>query len=117
MRTSSRPSRVAQRQSSPMPARCARPDRDSLSTSSCMTRSSRESPSGPGACAWATSFDPESQMGPVISDEHRTTVMGYIESGVADGATLMAGDEPGFFVQPTVLSDARPDMRAPPQPR
>lgn len=61
------------------------------------------------------SFDPRSEMGPVISGHQRDTILGYIESGVSDGATLLAGGEgfgPGFFVQPTVLGDARPDMRA-----
>ena len=61
------------------------------------------------------SFDPRSEMGPVISGDQRDTILGYIESGVSDGATLLAGGEgfgPGFFVQPTVLGDARPDMRA-----
>ncbi|MER6976974.1 aldehyde dehydrogenase family protein [Streptomyces carpinensis] len=61
------------------------------------------------------SFDPRSEMGPVISDEQRQTILGYVESGVSEGATLLAGGEgfgPGFFVQPTVLGDARPDMRA-----
>jgi phenylacetaldehyde dehydrogenase len=61
------------------------------------------------------SFDPRSQMGPVISAEQRKTVLGYIESGLTEGATLLAGghhDDPGFFVAPTVLGDARPDMRA-----
>jgi phenylacetaldehyde dehydrogenase len=61
------------------------------------------------------SFDPRTQMGPVISAEQRDTVMTYIESGVSEGATLLAGGHtagPGFFVEPTVLGDARPDMRA-----
>jgi phenylacetaldehyde dehydrogenase len=61
------------------------------------------------------SFDPRSQMGPVISAEQRKTVLGYIESGLAEGATLLAGghhSDPGFFVEPTVLGDARPEMQA-----
>ncbi len=61
------------------------------------------------------SFDPRSEMGPLISAEQRETVMGYIDSGLSDGATLLAGGHvagPGFFVEPTVLGDARPDMRA-----
>jgi phenylacetaldehyde dehydrogenase len=61
------------------------------------------------------SFDPRSQMGPVISAEQRETVLGYIESGLTEGATLLAGghrSDPGFFVEPTVLGDARPEMQA-----
>jgi phenylacetaldehyde dehydrogenase len=61
------------------------------------------------------SFDPLSEMGPLISAEQRDTVMGYIESGVTEGATVVAGGRtggPGFFIEPTVLGDARPEMRA-----
>jgi phenylacetaldehyde dehydrogenase len=61
------------------------------------------------------SFDPRSQMGPIISEEQRKTVLGYIESGLTEGATLLAGGhhgDPGFFVEPTVLGDTRPEMRA-----
>ncbi|MFI6344319.1 aldehyde dehydrogenase family protein [Streptomyces sp. NPDC050560] len=61
------------------------------------------------------SFDPESEMGPLISAGQRDTVMGYIESGVTQGASVLAGGRsggPGFFVEPTVLGDARPEMRA-----
>jgi phenylacetaldehyde dehydrogenase len=60
-------------------------------------------------------FDPRSEMGPLISERQRQTVLGYVESGVRDGATLVSGGAavgPGFFVQPTVLADARPDMAA-----
>jgi phenylacetaldehyde dehydrogenase len=60
------------------------------------------------------SFDPLSEMGPVISAEQRETVMGYIDLGITEGATVVAGGHtggPGFFVEPTVLGDARPEMR------
>lgn len=54
-------------------------------------------------------------MGPLISAGQRARVMGYIESGLDEGATLLTGgdtpDSPGFFVNPTVFVDARPDMR------
>ena len=47
------------------------------------------------------------QMGPLVSDEQRARVLGYIERGVADGATLVTGggplDRPGNFVEPTVF--------------
>lgn len=61
------------------------------------------------------SFDPRSEMGPVISAQQRETIVGYIESGVSDGAKLLAGGGgfgPGFFVYPTVLGDTHPEMRA-----
>ena len=68
-----------------------------------------------GALNVGYSFDPRSEMGPVISAEQRETVMGYIDSGISDGATLLAGGHaagPGFFIEPTVLGDTRTDMRA-----
>jgi acyl-CoA reductase-like NAD-dependent aldehyde dehydrogenase len=41
--------------------------------------------------------------------------MGYVEAGKAEGASLLfGGDAPagaGYFVNPTVFVDARPDMR------
>jgi aldehyde dehydrogenase (NAD+) len=41
--------------------------------------------------------------------------MSYVESGKADGATVHTGGErhgtDGFFIQPTVFTDTRPDMR------
>jgi acyl-CoA reductase-like NAD-dependent aldehyde dehydrogenase len=55
-------------------------------------------------------------VGPVISAPHRDRVEGYIESGRADGAELLAGgDRPeigrGYYVAPTLLAGCRPDMR------
>jgi phenylacetaldehyde dehydrogenase len=54
-------------------------------------------------------------MGPLISARQRDRVLQYIAIGSGDGATIEAGggtiDSPGFFVQPTVFSGCRPDMR------
>jgi phenylacetaldehyde dehydrogenase len=61
------------------------------------------------------SFDPRAEMGPLISEEQRHTVMSYINSGVEEGASVAAGGNqvgPGFFVEPTVLADAAPTMKA-----
>jgi phenylacetaldehyde dehydrogenase len=59
-------------------------------------------------------FDPQSQMGPLISARQRERVQRYLELGRTEGARLVAGGEPvsgaGFFFQPTVFADARPDM-------
>lgn len=58
---------------------------------------------------------PETQMGPLISARQRDKVRRLIQTGVDEGARLAAGgDAPdlpealrdGFFVSPTVLSDA-----------
>ncbi|MEV7009334.1 aldehyde dehydrogenase family protein [Streptosporangium sp. NPDC051022] len=59
-------------------------------------------------------FDPATTMGALISARHRERVLGYVEAGRREGATLAAGggrpDGPGFFVQPTVFTGASPDM-------
>jgi len=57
----------------------------------------------------------ETEMGPLITDAHRTRVMSYIESGKAEGATLASGGQAprlsGSYLQPTVFLDAKPDMK------
>lgn len=55
--------------------------------------------------------DWETSMGPLISATQLARVMGYIEKGLAEGATLAcgggrpAGIEKGFFVEPTIFVD------------
>jgi len=59
-------------------------------------------------------FDPETEMGPLISDEQYTKVVGYLTGGTAEGATASAGgsavDGEGYFVQPTVFTDVSEEM-------
>ena len=56
-------------------------------------------------------FDPDSQMGPLAVRRQRDRVLGYIEKGVAEGATLATGGgrpahlDKGWFVEPTVFSN------------
>jgi len=54
-------------------------------------------------------------MGPLISKRQLETVLGYIESGKQEGATLIAGGkqvgDKGFFVEPTIFADVQDDMR------
>ena len=60
----------------------------------------------------------ESEMGPLISSEHRDRVVGCIKSGQEEGATLVtdgrdikvAGCENGFFVGPTLFDQVTADM-------
>jgi phenylacetaldehyde dehydrogenase len=66
---------------------------------------------------WAprASLDPEGHMGPLVSKEQHEKVMGYIEAGKRDGASvLMGGDIPsndgGYYVNPTILTDVNPQM-------
>jgi phenylacetaldehyde dehydrogenase len=60
-------------------------------------------------------MDPGTQMGPLVSDEQLNRVTGYLESGRADGATAITGGgrwgDNGYFVEPTVLTHTRPDMK------
>jgi phenylacetaldehyde dehydrogenase len=55
------------------------------------------------------------QMGPLVSDEQLSRVTGYLDSGRADGATALTGGvrwgDSGYFVEPTVLTNTRPDMK------
>ena len=61
----------------------------------------------------------EPHMGPLISKEHATKVRGYIDSGVAEGATLVVDGrqfvcpdhEQGYFVGPTLFDQVTPAMR------
>ncbi len=51
-------------------------------------------------------LDEGTTMGPLISEEQRTRVLGYIEQGRAAGSTLVAGGsphDPGFFLEPTLF--------------
>lgn len=61
-------------------------------------------------------LDPSTQMGSMITEEHRQRVLGYIDIGRNEGARLVLGgaadpDRSGFFVQPTVFDQVTPDMR------
>ncbi|WP_372832774.1 aldehyde dehydrogenase [Pontibacterium sp.] len=62
----------------------------------------------------APSLDPTGVMGPVISAGQRNSILGYIDKGKAEGATLVTGghaiDGPGHFIQPTLFADCRNDM-------
>lgn len=57
-------------------------------------------------------------MGPLVSESHMNKVLGYIESGIKEGATLVCGGErytegecaKGYFVRPTVFDDCTDDM-------
>ncbi|HXQ59628.1 MAG TPA: aldehyde dehydrogenase family protein [Acidimicrobiales bacterium] len=60
-------------------------------------------------------MDADTQMGPLVSDEQLRRVTGYLESGKSDGVTALSGGgrrgSRGFFVEPTVLTGTRPDMK------
>jgi acyl-CoA reductase-like NAD-dependent aldehyde dehydrogenase len=60
-------------------------------------------------------LDPQTQLGPLITDEHRERVIGYVDGGRAEGAEVVTGGarwgDRGYFIEPTVLVDAKPEMR------
>ncbi|HEY4276997.1 MAG TPA: aldehyde dehydrogenase family protein [Conexibacter sp.] len=63
-------------------------------------------------------YEEATDVGPVVSRAHYTRVTGYIESGVAEGATLVSGgDRPagtpegGNFITPALFADVRPGMK------
>ena len=60
--------------------------------------------------------DEATQMGPLVSQTQLDTVMRYIALGEQEGAKLLTGgrrltENPGFYVQPTIFSGVRDDMR------
>jgi aldehyde dehydrogenase (NAD+)/betaine-aldehyde dehydrogenase len=63
-------------------------------------------------------FAPDTKLGPLVSEVQRDRVRGYIETGIAEGARIVAGGaeapeglDTGYFVQPTVFSDVNNSMR------
>lgn len=68
-----------------------------------------------GAGRLGDPLDPETTFGPVATASQRDTVVGYIESGLAEGARAVVGgivtsSSPGSFVTPTVFADVTPEM-------
>ncbi|MGH9047585.1 MAG: aldehyde dehydrogenase family protein, partial [Acidimicrobiales bacterium] len=59
--------------------------------------------------------DPDAQMGPLITAEHRDHVRGYVDGAAAEGAVIAVdgrGDWPaGFFLGCTLLDQVRPGMK------
>jgi acyl-CoA reductase-like NAD-dependent aldehyde dehydrogenase len=64
-------------------------------------------------------LDPETRMGPLVSQEQLERVTGYLEAGKREGARAVAGGErntapgleKGYFVKPTVFTGVRNDMK------
>ncbi len=54
------------------------------------------------------------QMGPLVSKDQLERVSGYVEQGENDGATVVTGGgrlgNEGYFIEPTILTDTRPEM-------
>jgi aldehyde dehydrogenase (NAD+) len=60
-------------------------------------------------------LDPRTDQGPQVSESQFDRIMGYIESGKREGATLACGGERvgdrGYFIQPTVFCDVQDEMK------
>ncbi|UWR40054.1 5-carboxymethyl-2-hydroxymuconate semialdehyde dehydrogenase [Phaeobacter inhibens] len=60
-------------------------------------------------------LDPTTEIGPLVSEEHFNKVTSYFDIATKEGATIAAGGEPvgeeGYFIRPTLFTDARNDMR------
>ena len=60
-------------------------------------------------------FKAETFQGPQISQLQYDRIMGYIQAGKEEGATLETGGErhgdKGYFIQPTIFSNATPNMK------
>jgi aldehyde dehydrogenase (NAD+) len=59
-------------------------------------------------------LDPITDQGPQVDQSQFDRIMGYIESGRTEGATLACGGERvgnrGYFIRPTVFADVQDDM-------
>jgi betaine-aldehyde dehydrogenase len=63
-------------------------------------------------------MDPQTQVGPLVSEQHLHKVLGYIARGRAEGARVLTGGHrvtegalaKGFFVAPTVFDECHDDM-------
>src|SRR6202142_2497417 len=60
-------------------------------------------------------LEPETSMGPLVSEEQLQRVCNYLEIGLSEGATAVAGGkkigDKGYFVEPTLLVNTKDDMR------
>ena len=63
--------------------------------------------------------DPQAEMGPVVTKDSLNRILGYIESGIKDGAKLavdgrglkLQGYEDGFFLGGCLFDHVKPDMK------
>jgi len=60
--------------------------------------------------------DPDSEMGPLISREHRDKVAGYVTNANAEGAKVIIdgtdkAKDKGFFLNPSLIDHVKPGMK------
>jgi phenylacetaldehyde dehydrogenase len=60
-------------------------------------------------------INPDTNMGPLVSEEQFRRVCGYMEAGMKEGAKAVVGGKKvgnrGYFVEPTVLVNTTPNMK------
>jgi phenylacetaldehyde dehydrogenase len=60
-------------------------------------------------------INPANNMGPLVSEEQLNRVCGYLDFGTKEGAKTVVGGkrmgDTGYFVEPTVLVDVKPEMK------
>lgn len=63
-------------------------------------------------------LNPKTRLGAIVSQEQMKTVLGYIEAGKSEGATLITGGkrvavngDKGFFLEPTIFGNVNNDMK------
>ena len=62
---------------------------------------------------------PDTDVGPLVSDEQLKKVQHYVQVGMSEGARLVTGGQHcthgelayGYFMEPTIFADVRPEMR------
>jgi acyl-CoA reductase-like NAD-dependent aldehyde dehydrogenase len=63
-------------------------------------------------------LDPKTRLGAIVSEQQMKTVLGYIEAGKSEGASLLTGGNrvnldggKGFFIEPTIFGGVKNDMK------
>src|SRR5947207_1654561 len=62
-------------------------------------------------------MDPSSEMGPLVTKEHRDRVASYVENAPGEGAEVLVdgrdgAPSDGFFLKPSLLDNVKPGMKA-----
>ena len=63
-------------------------------------------------------YDPDTKLGPVVSEKHKKSILNWIQKGIDEGAKLVLdgrnctvkGFEKGYFVGPTIFDFVTPEM-------
>jgi malonate-semialdehyde dehydrogenase (acetylating)/methylmalonate-semialdehyde dehydrogenase len=71
-----------------------------------------------GGLTVGNGLDPDAEMGPLITAEHRDKVAAYVDKGINEGAQLVedgrdltvSGHEDGFFLGPCLFDQVTPEM-------